>query len=146
MVANSVALLFSTISKYSKIKNSAPKVDGLAYLITDQDTHKCQACGETGTLSPTLRKKCRDCPGDFKNPNFCIPCFKWGQGVPRWERGEYLLAHPRPSGRANSSQSNLHFTRAKLDVSSPAAATSLSAASTGHPSARASGLLFGCSD
>ena len=110
MVANSVALLFSTISKHSEIKKSAPKVDGVAYLITDQDTYKCQACGGTGTLSPQLWKKRRDCHGDFKNPNFCIPCFQWGQGVPRWMRREYLSAHPRPSERASSSQSNLHFT------------------------------------
>ena len=109
MVANSVALLFSTISKYSEIKNSAParKVDRLAYLITDQDTYKCQACGETGTLSPKLWKKRRDCPDVFKNPKFCKCCFDLAKGVPRWERGTYLAAHPRPRVGA-SSQRVLH--------------------------------------
>ena len=130
MVANSVALLFSTISKYSEIKNSAParKVDRLAYLITDQDTYKCQACGETGTLSPKLWKKRRDCPDVFKNPKFCKCCFDLAKGVPRWERGTYLAAHPRPRVGA-SSQRVLHVAGATTAFSNVPGYSSSSAIS-----------------
>ena len=107
MIENSAALLYSITRKISPNKSSVSRADESAYLITDQDIHKCQACGETGTLSPKLWKLRRSCPDDFKNPNFCKFCFDWARGVPRWERGTYLAAHPRPRVGA-SSQSVLH--------------------------------------
>jgi hypothetical protein len=43
------------------------RFDESVNLITDKDVHRCKACGETGTLSPQLWKKRRDCPDDFSN-------------------------------------------------------------------------------
>ena len=56
MIENSAALLYSITRKISLNKSSVSRADESAYLITDQDIHKCQACGETGTLSPKLWK------------------------------------------------------------------------------------------
>jgi len=162
------ALDVGRVSKLSSAyKFPVSKVDESTYLITDKDIHRCKACGETGTLSPKLWKKRRDCPDDFVYPNLCTPCYEHGREVPRWQRSEYLAAHPRPSIGASSSQSVLNVSGASTassrgratssvsaaavwpndvsaaaalpnaQVSSPSAA-SVSATSTGLPSAQAS--------
>ena len=162
------ALDVGRVSKLSSAyKFPVSKVDESTYLITDKDIHRCKACGETGTLSPKLWKKRRDCPDDFVYPNLCTPCYEHGREVPRWQRSEYLAAHPRPSIGASSSQSVLNVSGAltassrgratssvsaaavwpndvsaaaalpNAQVSSPSAA-SVSATSTGLPSAQAS--------
>ena len=150
MIANSAALLYSITRKISPNKRSVSRADESAYQITDEDIHRCKACGVTDTLSSKLRKKRQDCPGEFEYPNYCKGCFEWSQRVQRWDRRKFLATHPRPSVGASSSHSVLHVSGSST-VSSTAspcaqaspqvsysAAASVSAASTGSASARAS--------
>lgn len=67
MVANSAAFLHSMV-KNTLEKGPLSKPSETEYLLTDKDIHRCQACGETYTLSPKLWKKLRDRPDDFECP------------------------------------------------------------------------------
>ena len=140
--------LISNLSSTNKFPVSL--VDEPTNRITDEDVHQCKACGKTDTLSPKLRKRRRDCPGEFKYPNYCKRCFEWSQRVQRWDRNKFLANHPRPSVGASSSHSVLHVSgsstgsstaspcaQASPQVSSSAVAALVSAASTGPPIASA---------